>query len=276
MNEIMSTSSNNQLGMVEESRQLSEIKAKIFLAKQFPRDEQKAIDRILMECKRPQLAESAEYVFNRGQSEVKGASIRLAEVIARHWGNFECGVVELEQRDGESTVKAYAWDLETNVNDDKIFTVSHIRETKKGSYRLTDSRDIYEKVANDAARRKRAWIMTIIPGYIFDMALDECSRTLHNNIKGDKTIEETREQMYTAFQEIKPDITKEQLAEKVGKEFDKLSVQDIVKMRNLYNAIKDGFVKSSVAFGEETEELPTLEEDKELEQLNAEIMGAQS
>ena len=81
------------------------------MAKQFPRDEQKAIDRILMECKRPQLAESAEYVFNRGQSEVKGASIRLAEVIARHWGNFECGVVELEQRDGESTVKAYALSL---------------------------------------------------------------------------------------------------------------------------------------------------------------------
>ena len=46
--------------------------------------------------------------------------------------------------------------------------------------------------------------------------------------------------------------------------------------RQLYNAIKDGFVKVSVAFGEETEELPTLEEDKELEQLNAEIMGAQS
>lgn len=268
---------NQNLGIAEvESRQLSEIKGKIFIAKQFPRDEERAIQAILRECQSKRLAECAEYVFSRGTSEVRGASIRLAEVVARHWGNFDCGITEIEQRDGESTVKAYAWDLESNYRDEKIFTVSHIRETKKGKYKLEDSRDIYEKVANDGARRKRACILAVIPGYIFDMALEACEKTLNDSIKGEKDISEIREQMFVAFKTIKDDVTKEQLAGKVGKEdFDTIDALDIVKLRNLFNAIKDGFVKPSIAFGEETEELPTTEEDKELKKLNQQIMGAE-
>ena len=94
--------------------------------------------RILNECQRPALAEAAVYSYSRGNSEVRGASIRLAEVVARNWGNFDSGVVELEQRNGESTIKTYAWDLESNYRDEKIFTVKHLRDTKKGTYALTD------------------------------------------------------------------------------------------------------------------------------------------
>lgn len=277
MNQLMEQANPKHIGMADvESRQLSEIKGKIFMAKQFPRNEEDAINRILRECKSTRLAETAEYIYSRGTSEVKGASIRLAEVVARHWGNIDCGVVEMEQRDGESTAKAYAWDLESNYRDEKIFTVSHMRDTKKGSYKLTDGRDIYEKVANDGARRKRACILAVIPGYVFDMAMEECENTLKASVTKNEDISVTREKMFSAFQSIKEDITKEQLAEKVGKDdFEKLSVQDIVKLRNLFNAIKDGFVKPSIAFGEESEELPTLEEDKELQELNKEIMGEQ-
>ena len=264
---------NHQLGVADiESRQLSEIKGKIFIAKQFPRDEEKAIEAILKECRSKRLAESAEYVFSRGTSEVKGASIRLAEVVARHWGNFDCGITELEQRDGESTVKAYAWDLESNYRDEKIFTVSHIRETKKGSYKLNDSRDIYEKVANDGARRKRACILAVIPGYIFDMALEACEKTLKSGEGEDIAV--SREKMFNSFKTLKEDITKEQLAEKVGKtDFDTLDIHDLIKLRNLGNAIKDGYVKVSIAFGEETEDMPIMEEDKELKDLNKTIIG---
>ena len=272
-NSILAEQKSQQLGVADiESRQLSEIKGKIFIAKQFPRDEQRAIDAILRECQSKRLAESAEYVFSRGTSEVKGASIRLAEVVARHWGNFDCGITELEQRDGESTVKAYAWDLESNYRDEKIFTVSHIRETKKGSYKLTDSRDIYEKVANDGARRKRACILAVIPGYIFDMALEACEKTLKSGEGEDISV--SREKMFNSFKTLKEDITKEQLAEKVGKtDFDTLDIHDLIKLRNLGNAIKDGYVKVSIAFGEETEDMPIMEEDKELKELNKKIIG---
>ena len=271
MNDIMAKSQNNQLGMVEESRQFAEIQGKVFLAKQFPRDEERAMKRILMECQRPQLAESATYVYARGNSEVKGASIRLAEVVARHWGNIDCGVVELEQKNGVSTVKTYAWDLESNFDDHKIFTVKHERSTKSGNYAITDPRDIYEFVANNAARRKRACILAVIPGYVFDAAVEACEKTLQESARNGKTIEERMADMLEAFRAFKPDITPEMLGAKVGKDFDKIDARDFVKLKNLYNAIKDGFVKAAIAFGEETEDLPSTEEDAELEEINKEM-----
>lgn len=272
-NGLMNTPANNQLGVVEESRALSEIKGKIFLAKQFPRDEELALAKILKECKNPKIAENAAYVYERGTTAVRGASIRLAEVIARNWGNFDSGVVELEQRSGESTVKAFAWDLESNYRDEKIFTVRHERSTKKGSYSLTDSRDIYEAVANSAARRKRACILAVIPAYIFDLALEECEKTLDASVKGEATIEETREKILNAFLTLKPGITKEMLATVVNKDFDQISTKDIVRLRNLYNAVKDGFVKIDVALGLESDDAPTFEEDEELNELNKKLGG---
>jgi hypothetical protein len=74
-------------------------------------------------------------------------------------------------------------------------------------------------------------------------------------------------------------ITPEMLGSVVGKEFDKLSTKDIVKLRNLYNAIKDGFVKAEVAFGTAdagpANGLPSQEEEETLEKLN-EKLGAKS
>lgn len=212
------------------------------------------------------MAENATYVYDRGDSKVEGASIRLAEVVARHWGNFNCGVIEVERRSGESTVKAFAWDLESNYYDEKVFTVSHWRDTKAGGYALTKDRDIYEKVANDAARRKRACIMAVIPAYVFDEAIDACTATVKNSMAGEP-IEETREKLFEAFQTLKEDITKEQLVGIVSdkKKFDQIDTNDIIKLRRLYLAIKEGFADLNHVL--KLDVIPIIE-DEELDALN--------
>ena len=258
----MQNQKNYSLGMTEiEARQLAEIKGKMVLAKQFPRDPNESLQRIITECQNIKLAEVATYSFPRGDSEVKGPSIRLAEVIASHWGNFTCGVTELEQRTGESTVKAYAWDLETNYSDEKVFTVPHVRSTRKGNSQLTDPRDIYELVANQGARRKRACIFSVIPAYLVETATEECQRVLEDSMNKEG-LEAVRVKMLSVFQALDENITREVMETKIGKPFDTFNSKDIVKLRNLYNAIKDGFVKVSVAFdlGKSPDE-PTLGED---------------
>src|SRR5690554_4358852 len=117
-------------------REMQEVKAMVFMAKQYPRDENAALERILKACERKSLAEKAIYEYPRGGQKVSGPSIRLAEAIAQNWGNFTSDIIELEQRDGESQVMARAWDLETNVQQRMIFTVSHFRHTKQGDYKL--------------------------------------------------------------------------------------------------------------------------------------------
>lgn len=277
MNEYMQRSNNNtRMGEYQESKALSEIKGKMILARQFPRVPDMSMSRALSECARPELAAQAQYEFPRGDSVVRGPSIRLVEVLARAWGNLDFGVDEIEARDGSTTIKAYCWDLETNVSDEKTFTVPHVRSTKKKTYALTDSRDIYEAVANQGARRKRACILAVLPQWYVDAAVEACNKTLEAAMKKDgQSVEARVQKMVEKFSVY--GITAEQIAAKAGKPLDKLNAQDLIRLANLYSAINDGFVKPSAAFGQEdaaAEELPNEEEAARLDALNNGLSAA--
>lgn len=271
MNEsLMGRSPATQMSVFQESKELSEIKGKMFLARQFPRDPEMSLQNVLRECERKDLAEAAQYEFPRGDSVVKGPSIRLVEVLARHWGNIMSGITEVDVQGDTTTIKCFAWDLETNASDEKTFSVKHERSTKKGNYRLTDERDIYEMVANKGARRKRACLLAVMPGWYVDAALDACDKTLADSLTdGNESLEAVIEKTVNAFAGF--GITPEQISTKLNKEIDKLSNNDIVKLRHLYSAIKDGFVKATDAFGIASgsdPSLPTGEEENALETLN--------
>lgn len=273
MNTAMMTNPTSRMGEYQGSKALSEIQGKMFLARQFPRDPDWALQNVLRECKRPELAQAAQYEYPKGDSVVKGASIRLVEVLARHWGNIDSGVQEIESTDGSTIIKCYAWDLETNVADEKTFSVKHERTVGRGvsrkSYALTDERDIYEMVANKGARRKRACLLAVMPGWYVDAALAECEATLKESIGED--LAEVTKKMVESFGVF--GVTPEQIAAKLGKEIDKLNANDVVKLRHLYSAIKDGFVKATDAFGiaTATPELPSASEENALEELNKQL-----
>jgi hypothetical protein len=274
---------NSAMVAVQETKEVAEVKAKMYLARQFPRDEDICLARILKECESPRLAEVAQYEYTKGKGDkvsvIKGPSIRLIEVISRHWGNLLSGITEMSKDGGRSTVKTYAWDLETNYADEKIFELDYIRNTKSGSYAISDEREKYELMANYAARRKRACIQAVVPGYIIDAAVEACERTLESTLKnGNKTIEQVRADMLKAFVGLADWITEDMLASSAGKDFDKLSPKDIVKLRNLYNAIKDGFVKAEVVFGKESEDgsVPSADETEGLDKLNEMLKAGQT
>lgn len=272
MNEQLMSRPVSSMAQYQESKELSAIKGKMFLARQFPRDPEWALQNVLKECERPELAGAATYEFPRGESVVKGPSIRLVEVLARHWGNIDCGITEVDAQDGCTTIKCFAWDLQTNVSDEKTFTVKHERSTKKGSYKLTDERDIYEMVANKGARRKRACLLAVMPGWYVEAALAACEKTLAASLTDGKSMEDVIASIVSAFSEF--GITPEQIGAKLGKEVDKLSKNDVVKLRHLYSAIKDGFVKATDAFGlppKENPVLPTDSEESALDALNRQL-----
>lgn len=252
-NEIIGRSNNYGMAAVEESTSIAEIQAKMILARNFPRNIDTCLEHIKRECENKELAEKATYEFPRGDSVVKGPSIRLVECVARHWGNILSGIKEISSSEREATVKAYCWDLETNFADEKVFTVPYVRTTKKsGKIPLTDERDKYETMANMAARRKRACMQAIIPQFVIDEAVEACQRTLEEEMKG-KNIEDVKKSMLDAFRLKAEWITEASFETVIGKPFDNISTKDIIKLRNLYNAINDGFVKPEVAFKRESE-----------------------
>jgi len=222
-------------------RQAQEVQAAMVVAKKFPRDEYDAIERIKRACKRPKLAEQALYSYSRGGQNVMGPSIRLAESIAQAWGNIDYGIIELEQKDGVSEMMAYAWDLETNTRVTKIFGVEHKRDTKKGSYRVTDGRDVYEITANFGARRMRACILGVIPGDVVDMAVDECRDTQaaeFEKIPSVDKIEKIKKLFKKDFA-----ITKEQIEAFAGANMAHLTNEHVIELWGVYNALKNGQAK---------------------------------
>lgn len=216
------------------SREFAEMQAQIYLAKQFPRDEREAMERILTACQRPGLAQSALYSYARGGSEISGPSIRLAEEIARDWGNIECGWNELERGKTSSKLMTYAWDKQTNVYKKLVFVVSHMRNTKKGSYPITDERDLYELLANNASRRMRACILALIPGDVVDAACEQCQQTLRASC--DAT-EENVKRLVDAFLEI--GVTKRQIEKRIQRQINTIAPAQVISLRKIYASLRD-------------------------------------
>lgn len=227
-------------GAMVSTREAQEVQAAVFMAKQFPRNENESIARIMRACDRIGLATKAVYSYPKGGTNVAGPSVRLAEAMAQAWGNIQSGVVELEQRDGESTCMAYCWDIETNTRECKIFTVKHQISTKKGMKVLTDPREIYELVANQGARRKRACILNIIPGDVTELAVERCNKTLQSGNRR-PLIDRLREMV--DFFQTRFSVPLSSIEKYFGYKLDAFTEQDGITLANIFNALKDGEAK---------------------------------
>lgn len=221
-------------------REVAEVQAAMVIAKRFPRDQLDAMDRILNACTRPGLAEQALYEYAKGGSNVTGPSIRLAEALAQSWGNMQFGIRELEQRGGESTVEAFAWDVETNTRQTKVFQVPHIRHTKRGTYKLEDPREIYELVANQGARRLRACILGVIPGDVIDAAVRQCEVTM--NTTADTSPDQVKA-MVAKFAEF--GVTAQQIEKRIQRRLDAITPAAVANLRKVYNSLRDGMSQPS-------------------------------
>lgn len=238
--QIAKPAQSSSLVEVESQRAIQEVQAALIIAKKYPRDPEIALDKILNACTRHTLAEGAIYSYSRGGTDVTGPSIRLAEAVAQLWGNMQFGVRELSQANGESTVEAFAWDVETNTRQVKVFQVPHKRVTKKGTTVLTDPRDIYEMVANQGARRLRACILGVIPGDVIEAAVNQCEVTM---VARADTSPEAIKKMVSAFREF--GVTEEMISKRIQKRLEAINPAQMAQLKKVYASLRDGMSKPS-------------------------------
>lgn len=235
-NHIAAPSAGTEIASVREGQ---EVQAMVAVAQRFPRNPVKAMDRILQSCTRAGLAESALYQFSRGGSDIAGPSIRLAEAIVQAWGNFQFGYREVARgetnRVGYSDVEAYAWDLESNTRKPISFRVMHWRDTKKGGYALKDERDIYELIANQASRRVRNCILTLIPSDVTEAAQRQCEITLTATAD---TGPDAIKKMVEAFSAM--GVTRTQIEKRIQRRLDGITPALMVQMKKIYASLRDG------------------------------------
>jgi hypothetical protein len=244
----------------ESLKAVAEVQAAMISAKRFPRDRFTAVKNILEDCGRSGLAEGAVYAYPRGGQTVSGPSIRLAEAMARCWGNLDCGVRELSRTDDKSVCEAFAWDLETNTRFTRIFEVPHIRYTKSGSYKLNDPRDIYETIANNGARRLRACILEVIPGDVTENAVLKCKETLTK--KGGKPLVDRIQAMIISFSKF--GVTQEHIEKRLKHPAAVITEEELFELNSIGASIKGGIAKRGDFFEildtEPTEKTSALKE----------------
>lgn len=228
--------------VAEQHRAIAEIQAALTVAKSFPRDEAHALECILNACDRPGVAEEAEYEYSKGGTAIIGPTIRLLEVVAQQWGNIEFGFRELTRHygngaeAGESIAEAFAWDLQTNTRRKVVFSVKHEIEKKdRSKKRITDPRDIYELVANNAQRRVRTCLENVIPRDIVDAGVMRTRETMR--VKEEVTPEKIAK-LLTAFGGY--GVTKMMIELKLQRKIETMSPAQMVRLRRVYTSLKDG------------------------------------
>lgn len=220
------------------AREVATIQGQIMLAKMFPRNMAEVWKKVEAACSRKKLAENALYQYSRGGTDITGPSIRLAEALINAYGNAKSGFEVIDSNPEYSRVRAYAYDMETNTLQERTFDVEHIRQTKAGRTKLTDPRDIYETVANNASRRERACILALIPGDLQDYAVNLCKTTL------EKAVDITPDKIEGLCRGLaKFGVSKTMIEARIQRHIDAITAQQYVWLCSVGTSLKEGVAK---------------------------------
>lgn len=236
------------LAQTDAAKAVAEVQAQAVLAKNFPRDPAAAYDTVMLACRRPKLAAEAIYQYARGGSDITGPSIKLAKALALAWGNISSGWRVISATETESTVQAYAWDLQANTKAERTFQVPHIRTANEWRNdangkrvkvpvvtQLTDPRDIYETIANMAARRERACILDLIPSDVVQEALTTCEETQKADVKITPELIQKLVQTFAGY-----GVSRTAIEKRIQRKIDAITPALVVMLRKLVTSLKDG------------------------------------
>lgn len=222
---------------IEAQRAITEAQSKIQLAKMFPRDETAAFNALMFACSNVGFAEEAFYSLPRGDKSISGPSIRLAEEIARVYGNFTYGHRELSRDSGKSEVEVFAWDVQNNNYTSRQITVMHVQDTKGGSYALRSQADIDTRIGNIASKQLRGRILSLIPKWMLSEAITRCRLTLAGGQSNEERADRI-EKLEARF--ATKGVDRKALERYLGHPLKLMTDDDIADLFGVYTAIKEG------------------------------------
>lgn len=218
-----------------------EIQSAIAVAKRFPRNEDAAFGSLMRMCKRSTFAEQAEYRFPRGGSQITGPSVHLARAAAQAWGNMQHGVDVISDAPAVRTIRAWAWDVESNLRVSADDTFAKLIYRKAKGWVEPDERDLRELTNRRGAILVRNCILQIIPSDLVEDAVSEARKTQAAGAAADP--DGQRKAVITSFDEI--GVSVEMLEQYLGHTLASCAPDEIVNLRGIYKSIRDGNSKWS-------------------------------
>ena len=231
------------------------VESRYFMALRNPRNWDQVRQDIVRECHRPSFAKnkSSWYIKPIGKG-VEGLGIRFVEVALRCMRNVIVETSVVHEDDGKELIRVTVTDLESNLTypmDIKVTkTVERSRPDSDGSFlssrKNNRGQEVYTVAAtdDDLLNKRMALIskairtlgLRIIPGDIQDEA-EEIILAVRKDAAA-KDPEGERKKICDAFASL--GVQPAELTAYLGHDIRSCSPQEIVDLRGLYGAIKDG------------------------------------
>lgn len=229
------------------------IQARYVIAMKNPRDLDIVREKLLKECARPSFARVARYFKPIGDG-IAGPSIRFAEAAIRLMGNIVVDTVILFDDSEKKIVQLSVSDLETNVSYPSSITVNKTVErknTKEGDVILGKRQNaknetvyLIEATEDNLLNKQNALIskairtngLRLVPGDIIDECMWQVVETQKKEDAKDPDGEKLR--IFDLFGAL--GVTVAQIKKHLGHDGTTLNPKELIDLRALYSAIKDG------------------------------------
>lgn len=252
----------------------AELDTQISTAKAYPREAQKAIQYATMLATMDEAtAQSCYYCLprkdkNGNKVEIRGGSIRLAEIIANAWGNLHAATRIVENDGKNITAEGVAWDLETNVKISMQNKVSIWFGAKDGKGGYQANADMQTMLANAAsAKALRNAIFKVVPKALVDIVRD---KAMSFSIGDVKTVNAKVKEVIDKLNKM--GLTTESILEYYGYDsIGKITPADYTSLLGVGTAIKEGYIKPEQVFNAETDDIPGMSAAEKVQNLLAEI-----
>lgn len=215
----------------------SEIDIQISTAKKYPRDLRTVLNKIeSLATIDTETAEDCFYALKRGQGDeakiIEGLSVRFAEIMANAWGNIRVGT-RIIGNDGKTiTAQGICHDLESNVA-----TSVEVRRriTNKAGKTFSDDMVVVTGNAASAIAYRNA-VLKVIPKAITKRIVDNVKEVALGKALD---LETSRNNAFSNFKKIA--VTEHQILEFLEKKtIQEIGKEDILTLKGLWNAIKEG------------------------------------
>jgi hypothetical protein len=231
------------------------VEARYVIALKRPRVWDQVRQDILKECRRPSFAHNKSAFYRKPIGNgVEGLGIRFTEVALRCMTNVLIETTTVFEDDQKEIVRVSVTDLEANVTypmDVRVTkTVERSKPMDDGSYismRMNSyNKPTYTVPAGDEemlnkrgaliSKAQRTLALRLIPGDIQDEAEDIIKKVRQDEAARDPDAE--RKRIADAFSEL--NVKARDLQDYLGHPLDQCSPQELVNLRGLYGAIRDG------------------------------------
>lgn len=231
------------------------VQARYVMAMHRPRNWDQVRQDILRECRRPTFARNKSAFYRKPIGEgVEGLGIRFAEVAVRCMTNMLIETPTIFEDESKEVVRVQVTELESNTTyflDVRVAkTVERSRPLDDGSYisvrRNSYGKAVYTVPANDddllnkrnalISKAMRACVLRLVPGDIQDEAEDTIKRIRLDEAARDPDAE--RKRIVDAFDSI--GVRAADLTDYLGHDLGSCSPKELVDLRGIYGAIRDG------------------------------------